>query len=69
MVLNIKKVNRQYVKADDDVFSIALILPFGFDTNDTKYRMLSADFLIGAKLAAQRGMRDGKKSKYQCDRC
>ena len=61
IVLNIKKVNRQYVKADDDVFSIALILPFGFDTNDTKYRTLSADFLIGAKLAAQRGMRDGKK--------
>ena len=61
MVLNIKKVNRQYVKADDDVFSIALILPFGFDTNDTKYRTLSADFLIGAKLAAQRGMRGGKK--------
>ena len=61
MVLNIKKVNRQYVKADDDVFSIALILPFGFDTNDTKYRTPSADFLIGAKLAAQRGMRDGKK--------
>ena len=61
MVLNIKKVNRQYVKADDDVFSIALILPFGFDTNDTKYRNLSADFLIGAKLAAERGMRDGKK--------
>ena len=61
MVLNIKKVNRQYVKADDDVFSIALILPFGFDTNHTKYRTLSADFLIGAKLAAQRGMRDGKK--------
>ena len=61
MVLNIKKVNRQYVKADDDVFSIALILPFGFDTNDTKYRTLSADFLIGAKLAAQRGIRDGKK--------
>ena len=61
MVLNIKKVNRQYVKADDDVFSIALILPFGFDTNDPKYRTLSADFLIGAKLAAQRGMRDGKK--------
>ena len=61
MVLNIMKVNRQYVKADDDVFSIALILPFGFDTNDTKYRTLSADFLIGAKLAAQRGMRDGKK--------
>ena len=61
MVLNIKKVNRQYGKADDDVFSIALILPFGFDTNDTKYRTLSADFLIGAKLAAQRGMRDGKK--------
>ena len=61
MVLNIKKVNRQYVKADDDVFSIALILPFGFDTNGTKYRTLSADFLIGAKLAAQRGMRDGKK--------
>ena len=60
MVLNIKKINRQYVKADD-VFSIALILPFGFDTNDTKYRTLSADFLIGAKLAAQRGMRDGKK--------
>lgn len=61
MVLNIKKVNRQYVKADDDVFSIALILPFGFDTNDTKYRNLSADFLIGAKLATERGMRDGKK--------
>lgn len=61
MELKIKKQERRYVKTDDDVISIALMLPFGFDSNDSKYRTLAADFLVGAKMAAQRNVKNGKK--------
>lgn len=59
--LKIKKYERQYIKVDDDVFNIALMLPFGFDSNDSKYRSLATDFLLGAKLAAERNTAQGKK--------
>ena len=61
MELKIKKQQKQYVKTDDDVISIALMLPFGFDSNDSKYRTMAADFLVGAKMAAQRNVKNGKK--------
>lgn len=61
MELKIKKYEKQYIKVDSDAFSIALMLPFGFDSNDNKYRNLATDFLIGAKLAAEINTAKGKK--------
>ncbi|MDO4763702.1 MAG: LysM peptidoglycan-binding domain-containing protein [Flavobacteriaceae bacterium] len=59
--LKIKKYEKQYKKSNSDVLNIALMLPFGFDSNDSKYRSLATDFLIGAKLAAERNVAQGKK--------
>ncbi|WP_226063809.1 LysM peptidoglycan-binding domain-containing protein [Kaistella polysaccharea] len=61
MVLKIKKLDSVYVKKSGDVLNIVLMLPFGFDTNDSKYRNLSLDFLAGAKLAVERNAKSGKK--------
>lgn len=61
MVLKIKKLDAGYVKKSGDALSVALMLPFGFDTNDTKYRQLSLDFLAGAKLAIERQAKSGKQ--------
>lgn len=61
MELKIKKYERRYLKVEDDVFNIALMLPFGFDSDDRKYRNIATDFLIGAKLAAERNTANGKK--------
>ena len=60
-ILKIKKYERQYIKIEDDVFNIALMLPFGYDSNDNKYRNLATDFLLGAKLAIERNVLQGKK--------
>lgn len=60
-ILRIKKFEKQYINADESTFNIALMLPFGFDSNDSKYRSLATDFLIGAKLAAERNTAKGKK--------
>lgn len=61
MELKIKKYERRYLKVEDDVFNIALMLPFGFDSDDKKYRNIATDFLIGAKLATERNTTKGKK--------
>lgn len=61
MVLKIKKLDSVYVKKSGDVLNVVLMLPFGFDTNDSKYRNLSLDFLAGAKLAIERNAQSGKK--------
>jgi LysM repeat protein len=61
MVLKIKKLDDVYVKKSGDVLIVVLMLPFGFDTNDSKYRNLSLDFLAGAKLAIERNAKSGKK--------
>jgi len=60
MVLKIKKLDSIYSKKSGDALNIVLMLPFGFDTNDSKYRALSLDFLAGAKLAIERNARSGK---------
>ncbi len=60
-VLKIKKLDSIYEKKSGDALNVVLMLPFGFDTNDTKYRNLSADFLAGAKLAIERNTRNGLK--------
>ncbi|MEC5157644.1 amino acid ABC transporter substrate-binding protein [Chryseobacterium sp. MP_3.2] len=60
-ILKIKKLDAGYVKKYGDALNIVLMLPFGFDTNDSKYRTLSLDFLSGAKLAIERNAKRGQK--------
>ena len=60
-VLKIKKLDAGYVKKSGDALNVVLMLPFGFDTNDSKYRTLSLDFLSGAKLAIERNAKRGQK--------
>ena len=61
MTLKIKKQDPMYSKKAGDVLSVVLMLPFGFDANDAKYRTMSMDFLTGAKLAAERNAANGQK--------
>lgn len=61
MVLKIKKLDAAYVKKSGDALNIVMMLPFGFDTNDSKYRSMSLDFLSGAKLAIERNVKKGQK--------
>lgn len=61
VVLKIKKVDQSFVKTSQDGLNVVLMLPFGFDSNDTKMRSMSADFLAGARLAIERNARQGLK--------
>lgn len=61
MVLKIKKLDSAYVKKSGDALNVVLMLPFGFDSGDSKYRSLSLDFLAGAKLAIERNTKQGQK--------
>lgn len=61
MTLKIKKQDPMYSKKAGDVLSVVLMLPFGFDANDAKYRTMSMDFLTGAKLASERNANTGQK--------
>lgn len=61
MVLKIKKLDAGYQKKSGNALNVVLMLPFGFDTNDTKYRTLSLDFLSGAKLAIERNVAKGQE--------
>lgn len=61
MVLKIRKIDEQYVKKSGDALNVVMMLPFGFDTNDSKYRAMSTDFLTGAKLAIERNVGQGQK--------
>lgn len=60
MVLKIKKLDSAYVKKSGDALNVVIMLPFGFDSNDSKYRTLSLDFLTGAKLAIERHAKSGQ---------
>lgn len=60
MILKIKKLDEAYVKKSGNELNVVLMLPFGFDSNDSKYRNLSLDFLSGAKLAIERQAKSGK---------
>lgn len=61
MVLKLKKLEAAYVKKDNGALNVVLMLPFGYDSGDSKYRSLSLDFLSGAKLAVERNVAQGKK--------
>ncbi len=61
MVLKIKKLDAVYSKKSGDALNVALLLPFGFDSNESKYRTLALDFLSGAKLAIERNVNNGMK--------
>ena len=59
--LKIKKLDAAYIKKSGDALNVVLMLPFGFDSNDSKYRTLALDFLSGAKLAIERNVKKGQK--------
>ena len=61
MVLKVKKLEAGYVKKSGDELNVVLMLPFGFDDGDSKYRSMAADFLTGAKLAIERNAKAGQK--------
>ncbi|EJL67623.1 LysM peptidoglycan-binding domain-containing protein [Chryseobacterium populi] len=61
MVLKIKKLDPGYVKKSGDALSVVLMLPFGYNTNETQYRAMALDFLTGAKLAIERNAGNGQK--------
>ena len=61
MVLKVRKADQGYVKKSGDELNLVLMLPFGYDAGDSKYRSLSMDFLTGAKLAIERNAKNGQK--------
>ena len=61
MILKIKKLDAAYQKKSGDALNVVLMLPFGFDSNDNKYRTLALDFLSGAKLAIERNVAKGQQ--------
>lgn len=65
MVLRIKKLDEAYIKNNGEALNVVLMLPFGFDAEDSKYRNLSADFLTGAKLAVEMNAAKGQKIDFK----
>jgi LysM repeat protein len=61
MSLKVKKMEAAYKKKNNDALNVVLMLPFGYNSNDTKYRSVSMDFLTGAKLAIERNVKAGMK--------
>ncbi len=61
MILKIKPADKAYVKKSGDELNVVLMLPFGYDSGDSRYRSMSLDFLSGAKLAIERNARRGQK--------
>lgn len=61
ITLKIRKADPAYVKKSGDELNVAIMLPFGYDSNDSKYRNVSLDFLSGAKLAIERNAKKGQK--------
>ncbi|TXF76233.1 LysM peptidoglycan-binding domain-containing protein [Chryseobacterium sp.] len=60
MVLKIKKMDAGYVKKNSNALKVVMMLPFGFDSNDSNYRSMALDFLTGAKLAIERNAMKGQ---------
>lgn len=61
MVLKVKKLESAYVKKNEGALNVILMLPFGFEASDSKYRSMATDFLTGAKLAIERNASSGQK--------
>ena len=61
MILKIKKLEPSYVKKSGDALNVVVMLPFGYENGDSKYRNMSIEFLMGAKLAIERNANRGQK--------
>lgn len=61
MELRIKKIENQFASKEKGAVNMVIMLPFGLDSNDNKYKNLALDFLTGAKMAAERSLKNGKK--------
>ena len=64
MELRIKKIENQFASKEKGAVNMVIMLPFGLDSNDNKYKNLALDFLAGAKMAAERSLKNGKKNKH-----
>lgn len=60
MVLKINQPNAG-VRPAGAPLNVTLLLPFGFDSQDAKYRDIALDFLTGAKLAIEQNAGQGQK--------
>ena len=61
MVIKVKKLEPAYEKKSGDALNVVLMLPFGLDEKDNKYKTLASDFLTGAQLAFERNTARGQK--------
>lgn len=61
MVLKIRKMDPAYVKKSGNALNVVMMLPFGNDSDDKRYRQMSLDFLAGAKLAVERNAKRGQE--------
>ena len=61
MELRIKKIENQFASKEKGAVNMVIMLPFGLDNNNNKYKNLALDFLAGAKMAAERSLKNGKK--------
>lgn len=61
MNLKVRKLDVAYKKKSGDALGVVLMLPFGYNSNDSKYRAMSLEFLKGAKLAIERNAKSGQK--------
>lgn len=61
MILKIKKADFGFVKKSGDALNVVMMLPFGYEAGDSKFRNMSLEFLTGAKLAIERNVKSGKK--------
>ena len=54
MTLKLRKAEKAYSKKNNDALNVVIILPFGYDDGESRYRNLSTEFLSGAKLAIEK---------------
>ena len=61
MVLKVKKLETAYAKKAEGVLNVILMLPFGFEESNNKFRNMASEFLTGAELAIERSAAGGQK--------
>lgn len=61
MVLKIKKLPASYVKKSGNTLNVVFMLPLGYENGDSKYRDMSLEFMMGAKLSLERNAKNGQK--------
>lgn len=61
VILKVKKLETAYAKKTEGVLNVILMLPFGFEESNSKFRNMASEFLTGANLAIERNAARGQK--------